>query len=260
MIKLFDKNKNTDSLKNKGFTLVELIVVLIILAILAAVLVPMLLGHIDRAKEKQDLLNAKNCLTAAQAELTKLYASSSQDVRNGSVVPEAPITNTNGDVNADPYTGYKGTRVGTDFSRRVLAIADDDPYCLIIGTEFIKNSGYDFNKMTPAEKPAKVTHGNYTVYYALYMKDEDSDPLYFDGTSWSRNNPRNTGKMTKPNEIDINGRKVKIQFYIITSANGRVPDKNFSDLAGDKDRKKKAKDSSNIWTWLRFYVGAEDYQ
>ena len=37
--------------KNKGFTLVELIVVLVILALLAALLVPALLGYIDKAKE-----------------------------------------------------------------------------------------------------------------------------------------------------------------------------------------------------------------
>ncbi|MBQ1326631.1 MAG: type II secretion system protein, partial [Eubacterium sp.] len=40
---------------NKGFTLVELIVVLVILAILAAVLVPALLGYIDKAKKKKDM-------------------------------------------------------------------------------------------------------------------------------------------------------------------------------------------------------------
>ena len=33
--------------ENKGFTLVELIVVIVILAILAAILVPALLGYID---------------------------------------------------------------------------------------------------------------------------------------------------------------------------------------------------------------------
>lgn len=38
--------------KKKGFTLVELIVVLVILAILAALLVPALTGYIDKAKNK----------------------------------------------------------------------------------------------------------------------------------------------------------------------------------------------------------------
>ena len=38
--------------KNKrGFTLVELIVVLVILAVLAALLVPSLTGYIDKAKQ-----------------------------------------------------------------------------------------------------------------------------------------------------------------------------------------------------------------
>lgn len=60
-------------MNNKGFTLVELIVVLVILAILAAILVPALLGYIDRAKKQQIVLNAKTYLTATQAELSSLY-------------------------------------------------------------------------------------------------------------------------------------------------------------------------------------------
>lgn len=58
---------------NKGFTLVELIVVLVILAILAAILVPALLGYIDRARGQQIVLNARSAYTAAQAEMTSLY-------------------------------------------------------------------------------------------------------------------------------------------------------------------------------------------
>ncbi len=50
--KIFRKN-------NKAFTLVELIVVLIILALLAAILIPSLIGYIDKAKNGKYLSNAK---------------------------------------------------------------------------------------------------------------------------------------------------------------------------------------------------------
>ena len=59
---------------NKGFTLVELIVVLVILAILAAILVPALLGYIDKAKQGQYAEEAHSILTAAQAYETEQYA------------------------------------------------------------------------------------------------------------------------------------------------------------------------------------------
>ena len=58
---------------NKGFTLVELIVVLVILAILAAILVPALLGWIDKAREKQVTTNAEAAYIAAQALATEYY-------------------------------------------------------------------------------------------------------------------------------------------------------------------------------------------
>ncbi|MDO5155617.1 MAG: prepilin-type N-terminal cleavage/methylation domain-containing protein [Eubacteriales bacterium] len=59
---------------NKGFTLVELIVVLVILAILAAILVPALLGYIDRAKSAQTVTDARAFYTAAQSALVEHYA------------------------------------------------------------------------------------------------------------------------------------------------------------------------------------------
>lgn len=58
---------------NKGFTLVELIVVLVILAILAAILVPALLGYIDKAREKQITTNAEAALVASQAIMNEEY-------------------------------------------------------------------------------------------------------------------------------------------------------------------------------------------
>ena len=83
---------------NKGFTLVELIVVLVILAILAAILVPALLGYIDRAREKQYVLNAKSALTAAQAELSSLYGEDKQEFLQARKLQVAKTADVPGDV------------------------------------------------------------------------------------------------------------------------------------------------------------------
>ena len=63
-----------DKNKKKGFTLVELIVVLAILAILAAMLVPALTGYIDKANEKKVIVTARQYYVAAQTVASEAYA------------------------------------------------------------------------------------------------------------------------------------------------------------------------------------------
>lgn len=60
--------------KKKGFTLVELIVVLVILAILAALLIPALTGYIDKAKEKSITAETRSAVMAAQTLVDEAYA------------------------------------------------------------------------------------------------------------------------------------------------------------------------------------------
>lgn len=91
-------NLNSSKLK-KGFTLVELIVVLAILAVLAGILVPSLTGYIDKAKKAKSLANARGFLNAAQTVCSELYALDRESVCNNGTDEFAckvmiPITNT----------------------------------------------------------------------------------------------------------------------------------------------------------------------
>ena len=61
--------------KKRGFTLVELIVVLVILAILAALLIPALTGYIDKAKKDQVIAETRMLHEAIQTEIVELYGS-----------------------------------------------------------------------------------------------------------------------------------------------------------------------------------------
>ncbi len=62
--------------KKKGFTLVELIVVLVILAILAALLIPALTGYIDKAKRKSVVAETRQAVMAAQTLYDEEYGKS----------------------------------------------------------------------------------------------------------------------------------------------------------------------------------------
>ena len=63
------KNK----LKNnkKGFTLVEIIVVLVILAVLAAASIPTMIRFVEDAKGKSEIANARAAYIAAQSIATE---------------------------------------------------------------------------------------------------------------------------------------------------------------------------------------------
>lgn len=67
-------NKNI----NKGFTFVELIVVLVIISIIAAVFVPTLSGYIDKQKQKVAISECKDVVDAAQMILAGMVADDKQ--------------------------------------------------------------------------------------------------------------------------------------------------------------------------------------
>lgn len=141
-------------INDKGFTLVELIVVLVILAILAAILVPALLGYIDRARGSQVLLNAKSVMTAAQAEASNAYGTAKADQTRKEAFDE----------NANRISSIYTT----------AEVADDAVVYVLLG-------GSNADKATPDK------HASWTVQKVFYAESEDGNYAWFDGSTWYQN-------------------------------------------------------------------------
>lgn len=85
--------KNT----KRGFTLVELIVVLVILAILAALLIPALTGYIDKTRKSQVVAETRALTQAVQTEMSTIYALNDEFQRQKSIRKNLTIASKDGD-------------------------------------------------------------------------------------------------------------------------------------------------------------------
>jgi prepilin-type N-terminal cleavage/methylation domain len=70
----------------KGFTLVEIIVVLVILAIIAAFTIPSMMGFIKDANDKAHLAEARTAYIAAQSVATEMVGTGKGGVANADAI------------------------------------------------------------------------------------------------------------------------------------------------------------------------------
>lgn len=68
-----NRKRGVEFSHKKGFTLVELIVVVVIVAILAAIAVPTFLAYIDKTNDKKAVAEASQAFTSTQGALTEIY-------------------------------------------------------------------------------------------------------------------------------------------------------------------------------------------
>ncbi len=137
--------------RSKGFTLVELIVVLIIIAILAALAVPALLGFIDNAHKKQVIARGQTALSSTQAALSDIYSS-----------------------NDNKYTKEKRNQ-----TRLNAGAAESTAF-----TVWNVRPLYDeYEGTIPATRAIVDEVGSYTVNRAIY-KDDDSNYAAYNGSEW----------------------------------------------------------------------------
>ena len=245
MLKRVAKTKHKS---RQAFTLVELIVVLVILAVLAAMLVPALIGYIQRAKKERYYEDAHYALVACQSVITETYGLGLNPDDFETTVDKDNIYWYKDD---HKVSGVQHTGKDAGWGDKVLTLMDrergvNEPYILIFGVG---------NYKPDAKKYAGITSNQEcTVYYIAYVANEKAPAVFYVNGEWMYKYPKeNDGKSviaewTKGTKfkntivLDKDGKKLKdsekipLTFYVVSNQSGI----DISDVQFWRDNNKKS--------------------
>ena len=159
MFKLLNKKKN-----NKGFTLVELVIVVAILAILVGILAPQYTKYVEKSRKSADASNLENLVTA--------FTTAASD---GTDAIEAGT--------------YKIT-IGEDNSKVEKGNTEDSDIATLIGT--YAGSNWKDTKLKSSKWTANVDGGDTqdNISATLVVENDGSVNVSYDPT-WLKNNLSN---------------------------------------------------------------------
>ena len=207
---------------NKGFTLVEMIIIILIIAILIAIAIPVTLNIISSSSKGEYAIDAKSIWTATQTVLNEQLANDKHYVSSssggvGTLMDEKEMDNDykkivarfSGKVFFD-FTGY-------ELSTRVLKKIDNADSMKFI--YFLCGRFYDYyydeNKTDMA----------YKVYLVAFGYKDDDKTYFYDGkeirTEMGLSNPDSISKLTDSSDLKmkVSGKEIKVQFYCIKKLN-----------------------------------------
>ena len=153
--------RHVDKNGNKGFTFVELIVVLLILSVLAVLFAPKLNQYLNRFKGSELLPRADKTYRAVQTQIAAARASAPQV----SLDAEKPYTVT---------TAVEEVHEGAG-KRTILDKAADM-------AEMPGGSGFYFMTAKPEAASSTKNNGAWGIKYFVYY--EGTNAGYYDGNSW----------------------------------------------------------------------------
>ncbi len=144
--------------EDKGFTLIELMVVVLIIAILLAIAIPTFLGAQNKAKDRSAQSSARNALTTAKT----LYADAgtyidASALNLGSSEPSLTFQ-------AGISTGAKNVSVGSTKDQWFAAVLSDTNTCFYIRDSVIAPAGTMYAKGAAADCTSAKAADALTVY------------------------------------------------------------------------------------------------
>ncbi len=211
---------NKTRINNKGFTLVEIVVVVVILVVLATMLIPTLSKYFYKSYKEKVMEQMDDILKSSQAKLYDLYAQGSHNNEYSNVI----------EGNSTASGEYKDSDIKKlDFSKEVLSmvnmnIREDSPSVVIIGV-----GRYDIyaDPNSLYYDPEKA----YTVYSLVYQPNFNGKVFFYNDYNEKNNYLKNNivqGEV-KPDGItkiktnilkSDDGDDIYIQYYYIKSGKG----------------------------------------